>query len=303
LLTFESTFTGGVTFTGGEATGSPTGLSIAGGSNYQFSGVNLSGNTTGIAISGSSSTIAIVGVNVNGSTTGINISGTASDINFIGNVGCVSGSTTCVTNTSSGANVATSPNVAPSYYLSSNWYLPFGPAQQTTGNATTANTIYCVYGYVSAQVTIKSLGAYLITGVSTDTAQLAIYSQSGGTLTLVDKTGNISAGTAQSASAINGSLSNTTDVLSPGVLYSLCENSGGALVFSAPNVSTAVNQQPMLLGSSSQAAINLPASGASAIVGRSISQTYTSGWPGTITESGMADVTTSLAPIISFQVN
>jgi hypothetical protein len=114
LLTFESTFTGGVTFTGGEATGSPTGLSIAGGSSYQFAGVNLSSNTTGIAISGSSSKIAIVGGNVSGSTTGINISGTASEIVFTSNVGCVSGSTTCATNTSSGANIITSPNDAAS---------------------------------------------------------------------------------------------------------------------------------------------------------------------------------------------
>ncbi len=191
---------------------------------------------------------------------------------------------------------------APSYYLSGNWYLPFGPPQQAAGAATSANTIYCTFSSVSAPVTIKALGAYLITGILTDVAQLAVYSQSGGTLTLVDKTGNITAGTVQNNSTINGAVSNTTDALVPGVLYAFCENSQGAMVFATPNAATALGLQPMFIGSSSQAAVNLPGSGAAALVGRSIAQTYGT-WPGTIAESGMADVTTNLPPIISFQVN
>lgn len=197
----------------------------------------------------------------------------------------------------SGATLAGLP---PSYYLSGNWYFPAFLTAQSSGSATTANTIYCFYGGVTAKVTIKTLGLYLVTGITTDTLQLAIYSQSGGTLTLVDNTGNIAAGTGQSGSAINGGLSNTTDVLSPGVLYAFCENSPGAMVFEAvPSVSFQ-GLQAVFIGSATQSSLN---GTGSFIEGRSISQTYTSGWPGTITESSMADVTTSLTPLISFQVN
>jgi hypothetical protein len=187
---------------------------------------------------------------------------------------------------------------APSYYLSGNWYLPFGPMQQGTGVATTANTIYCFYGYVSANVTIKSLGAYLSTGILTNTLQLAIYSQSGGTLTLVDSTGNITAGTAQSGSAINGSLSNTTDALKAGVQYAFCENSPGAAVLIGVAI-TPLNGQFQQIGSATQGTIN---TSTAAFAGRSIAQTYGT-WPGTITESSMADVTTAVVTLQSFQVN
>jgi hypothetical protein len=109
-MKFESTFSGGVTITGGRVSGSPNGISIAGGTNYRISGVDMTGNTTALAISGSANKIAAVGNDVSGATTGVTIAGTASDVIFAHNVGCVSGSTTCVSVTSSGANIVTSPN-------------------------------------------------------------------------------------------------------------------------------------------------------------------------------------------------
>ncbi len=113
VVTIESTSNGGVEFSGGNAFGGSNGIngiSIAGGTNYRIFGMNLTGNATAVSISGSTSKVVVNGNNVNGATTGINISGTASDIVFTNNVGCVSGSTTCFTNTSSGANVITLPN-------------------------------------------------------------------------------------------------------------------------------------------------------------------------------------------------
>jgi len=107
---FESTFLGGVSIVGGAAHDAATGISIAGGTNYRISGVDLTQNTTALSISGAASKITALGNNTNGATTGASISGTASDTIFANNVGCVSGATTCVTNTSSGANVITTPN-------------------------------------------------------------------------------------------------------------------------------------------------------------------------------------------------
>ena len=109
-IKFESTFGGGATIDGGYANGSPVGISIAGGTNYRIVGVDLTSNTTALSISGSASKITAIGNNTNGATTGASISGTASDIIFANNVGCVSGATTCVSNSSSGANVITTPN-------------------------------------------------------------------------------------------------------------------------------------------------------------------------------------------------
>lgn len=189
--------------------------------------------------------------------------------------------------------------LAPSYYLSGNWYFPFGPINTNAGAATTANTIYCFYGWVSAPVTIKSLGAFLATGTLTNTLQLAVYSQSAGTLTLVDSTGNINAGTVQSASAINGAVSNTTDNLKAGVLYAFCENSPGAMVLTSTALGLPAGQ-PELVGSATQTNINVASSGS--VTGRSIAQTYGT-WPGTITESSMADTTTAVVAMVSFQVN
>ena len=194
--------------------------------------------------------------------------------------------------------VITCPNKITPYYLTNNWYAPFGIYTHATGAATTANTIYCVYGYVTFPVTIKTIGVYLVTGITTDKLQLAIYSQSGGTLTLVDKTGDISAGTAQSASAINGAVGNTTDALSPGTLYAFCENSQGAMAFDSVN--SGGISQAQLVGSATQA--NVAGGTGVTITGRSISQTYNT-WPGTITESGMSDVTGLLVAVPNFQVN
>jgi len=185
----------------------------------------------------------------------------------------------------------------PPYYLSSNWYAPEGSFNMLTGSATTASTIYCEYGYVNAKVTIKGLGAYLVTGVATDTTQFAIYSQSGGTLTLVDSTGSIASGTVQTASAISGTLGNTTDVLQPNVLYAFCENGNGAMAFNS--LSIAGTSQARLVGSATEG--NVVSSTAN-ITGRSISQTYNT-WPATIAESGMADVTASIVPNVVFRVN
>jgi hypothetical protein len=110
VMDFESTFAGGVEITGGNAYEGQNGIKIAGGSNYLIVGANLTGNATALAISGSASQIVATGNNVHGATTGISIGGTASEVTFTHNVGCNSGSTTCVSNSSSGADIVTAPN-------------------------------------------------------------------------------------------------------------------------------------------------------------------------------------------------
>jgi hypothetical protein len=111
VMDFESTFAGGTQITGGNANqGFGNGIKIAGGSGYLITGANLTGNITALAISGSASQITAIGNNVTGATTGVAISGTSSEIVFTNNVGCVNGSTSCVSKSSSGANIITSPN-------------------------------------------------------------------------------------------------------------------------------------------------------------------------------------------------
>jgi hypothetical protein len=221
-----------------------------------------------------------------------------------GKVGSLSAATTV--NGQTCALGSTCTTAIPAEYISGDWGNPIGPTTRATGSASTANTIYCVYGGVQSKVTVKSLGVFLTTGITTDTLQLAIYSESGGTLTLVDNTANIAAGTAQTGTAINGAVGNTTDILQPNILYAFCENSPGAMVMVSYGVA-GQSGQGALIGSATQANINNSTGG---VVGRSIAGTYTSSstaagadWPGTITESGMADVTTAIPPAITFQVN
>ncbi len=115
VINITSTFTGGVSISGGNLSNSRVGIAIAGGSNYRIRGVDFTGpgvssGVDAIAISGSASQIVAQGNNIPAYATGISISGTASDIVFTGNTGCVNGDTTCVSNSSSGANVITTPN-------------------------------------------------------------------------------------------------------------------------------------------------------------------------------------------------
>lgn len=250
---------------------------------------NAAGQLTAV----SSATITPAIGSVTGLGTGV-VTALGNAVGGAGGVAAANASTTV--NGQACALGSTCVVTVPPFYLSGNWYNSSGAFNNVSGAASTANTIYCAYAGVQARVTIKSLGVFLTTGILTNNLQLALYSESGGTLTLIDSTANITAGTAQSGTAINGAVGNTTDILQPNILYAFCENSPGAAVFVAN--SSASQSQGRLVGSVTQANVN----STSALGGRNIAQTFGT-WPGTIAESGMSDVTTSIAPIITFQVN
>ena len=111
------------------------------------------------------------------------------------------------------------------YYLSGNWYVPIGTgAQIVAGTSLSTNTIYCVYGGVSTNVTIKALGVDNTAG-TTGNVQFAVYSSSGGTLTLIDSTANV----ANAAGAVSQTVANTTDNLTAGTRYAFCLNTSASV--------------------------------------------------------------------------
>jgi hypothetical protein len=210
----------------------------------------------------------------------------------------------------SGVASVTNP-VATPYYITggTQWYQPTTGLIIGPGTAETLSTLYCTFGTVAASVTIKSMGIRTSAGQASSHAEVAIYSMAnppGTVMTLVDY-GSAQQSTASSGANITFSMNNTTDVLSPGVIYAFCVNTDtSAIVFSGYSpTSTGFSA---LFGSSTQTNVN---SGSAEIIGKSIAQTYNSspgttfGTPGvtTVTIGSMADLTTSLAPIVSFLVN
>jgi hypothetical protein len=181
-------------------------------------------------------------------------------------------------------------------YVSGNWYTPYGPIALQSGVSQVANTIYCYYGATgSTAPTIKTLGAKVQTGSATSNVQFAVYSVGATTLTLIDSTGSIS--TVTSAVEVNGAVLNTTDALSANTLYAWCSNDSGNPIFNSYAGSWG-NLAPAMVGSATQGNTD----GVANFLGSSIAQTFNT-WPGTITRASMADVTSRLIPVISFQVN
>ena len=189
-----------------------------------------------------------------------------------------------------------------SYYVTNNWYT-FNVLNSSSAVASTlaGSTVYCSFGFVRASVTIKALGAYVVTGVAATNAQFAIYSESAGTLTLVDKTANVA--TATSATAISQTVGNTTDILSPGTLYAFCTNDSGAAAFSAnagPGIISAT------IGSSSLQQVTNPSAVATAgLTGISWSDnlgTWASPKAISVT-SNVIETGNAIVPTVVFEVN
>ena len=187
----------------------------------------------------------------------------------------------------------------PADYVSSNWYLPTGATSVELGNAGSASTIYCTFGGVASNVTIKALGVSVHTTDAGGLGQMAIYSVSGGTLTYVDSTGTVSTTT---ATAVNSALNGTTDALTAGTLYAWCANSNNATVAYTTQSPSAV---PILAGSGTQSRV----SGVAALFGKLIASTFncssscTNGFPNSIALSSMSDEVNGYAPAIAFEVN
>lgn len=175
------------------------------------------------------------------------------------------------------------------YYFTGQWY-PFFTFDTVANNTANANTMYCYFGVVATNVTIKALGAYVVTGVSGN-AQFAIYKQDGSTpgqFDLVDSTGNVS--TASSALAISATVGNTTDALTAGTLYAQCANNSGGATFQAWSPISGVTS------AMGNATIN---AGASAY---QLSETLGT-WPSTFTFSSLTAIQAARTPQLWFQVN
>lgn len=177
-------------------------------------------------------------------------------------------------------------------YLSSNWYMPFPPFASGSQSAS-ANTIYGFFGTVLEPVTIKALG-FKSGSSAARNVQVAVYSVSGSTATLVDHTGDIAASV--SGTSYSGAVLNGTDTLVPGVLYFFATNRNtGAtewcVATSTPGFATSA------AGSSSLTTIM-----GNGITGKTIAQTYGT-WP-SLTLSGAGAMTDStLSTMAAFQVN
>jgi hypothetical protein len=185
----------------------------------------------------------------------------------------------------------------------SQFYTPFYGMSISTGGVLIANVAaYCSFGTVLSNVTIKALNARVTSGVAATNAEMAIYSYSGGTLTLVDY-GTIQQATTTAAN-IQQSLNNTTDTLTAGTLYAFCAASSGAITLTS--FGNGPSGAQVFIGSAT--ALNATASGAP-VIGRSFTVTYSSTpsstWPATFTYSAGTDIVTTVAnaPNIAFLVN
>jgi hypothetical protein len=192
-----------------------------------------------------------------------------------------------------------------SYYVSSNWYLGFWTTSGTVTNGAvvTANTIYCTFGWVTQSVTIKALGAWVQTGATSSNTQFAVYSESGGTLTLVDSTASVASAT--NTTAISQTVANTTDVLKPNTVYAFCSNSSAAPIFA--DIGTSASFPAALIGSATLSHVVNPINASSnpGFVGVRWAATLGT-WASTKALSATTDVTnatTYLLPIVAFQVN
>lgn len=122
-------------------------------------------------------------------------------------------------------------SVVSNTYIASSWYAFKGPSNVATGNALTANTIYCAVGYVDKVLTIGAIGGHITTVGSTN-VQYALYKMGsdgrpGAKLSSTASVANTSQG------AITNSLAANVQV-GPGTangsaLY-FCTNSGDSTV-------------------------------------------------------------------------
>lgn len=184
------------------------------------------------------------------------------------------------------------------------FYAPLNGMITATGTAYTANTTaYCTFGTVTQNVTIKALAIRITTGIAASNVEFAIYSVSGGTLTLVD-TSSAQVASVTSSTNPQTNLANTTDALTSGTLYAWCAASSGAIVvtsFAAGSTGAAA-----IIGSSSQTSA---ISNSIGIIGKSFPVTYSatpsSTFPGTISLSTGTDIVagTATAPNMIFLVN
>ncbi len=180
-------------------------------------------------------------------------------------------------------------------YVSGSFYFPFFVLNEGT-QSVPLNRIFAMFGTVGAAVTIKAL--LCKNGItSTRNAQMAIYSVSGNTLTLIDSTPSVSLVT--SSVIYSGTLGNTTDTLQPGVLYAFCFNQASTDTMFCVNTGGS-DFNGSNIGSTT--ATNL--FGGSPMAGKSIAQAFGT-WPSPITLSSMSDepVTNVNPPVIAFQVN
>jgi hypothetical protein len=197
----------------------------------------------------------------------------------------------------SGGSVA---NYPVSNYVSGRWYFPipaFGPA---TGSAVSANRLYCVFGGVTASVTIKAIGLNITTGSSggtLNTISIGLFSVGATTMSFIDATATMSS---TGIAEVSGALQNTTDTLSPGVLYAFCANTDATPVYTAQ--STGAGAPASELSIMGGASLNVAAGN---FTGKLINGTYAGiVWTAfsSITISAMSD-TTNVPPIVEFQVN
>lgn len=200
--------------------------------------------------------------------------------------------------TSSGV-ISTYPNPK-SYYLTGNWYLPrSATAYLTAGPGATLNTIYCSFGGVTETVTIKTLGTLVQTGQASSHIQFAVYKQdatTADTLDLVDKTASVTSASSSTVESV--AVGNTTDVLSPGILYAWCYNVDTSAVSILGNTG---GDQGVIIGSATLGNVvgQLP------IQGKLKASTFNT-WPATISIASMSDLLSAsfgAGPIIAFQVN
>lgn len=155
-----------------------------------------------------------------------NITGGGTQCVQASNAGVLSG-------TSSGCGAGGGAASTPAVYVTNQWYEPLVFNQSAaSGAAQSTNIAYCFFGSVSPSVTIKTLGANISAGGNNANAlQMAIYSLSGTTLTLVDSTVNIAQPT--TSGIVSGALNNTTDTLNAGTVYAFCENNNNAITLAA----------------------------------------------------------------------
>jgi hypothetical protein len=198
------------------------------------------------------------------------------------------------------------------YYITggTQWYVPQTGMTTAIGVSITTGNLYCGFGGVPAQVTIKSLAVRTGTGQASSHAEVAIYyfaSPPSTTMTLLDYGSAQQSTSSNNATVTFGSLSNTTDTLYPGVLYAFCINvDTSALTFGGYS-SAGPTEVAAILGSATVANVV----STTQVSGKSIAQTYNSspgttfGTPGTttITLGSMADITTVQTPIVAFLVN
>lgn len=178
-------------------------------------------------------------------------------------------------------------------YKTANWYTPTFVGSISTGSAVTLNTIRMHLGYVSAKVTIDTLGVRIGTAAASGNVQLAIYATDTNnrpTGSALVSTASISTTTATSVNAA-ASLQ-----LGPGWYWFASNTDNSTAAYAS--VTAAQTTAAGLVGSTTQG--NDLGNG-SAIAGLSFAQTFGT-WP-SLTGQTFTDVTAATMPVIQFKVN